>query len=87
MNAFGKVPKGSLSKAALQKATIEALEEGLQRNTLRVTTSGVIEGVLGEGLTEVTQTVAETGIKSLYNDIRDEEKFNTCFCHGLCYLC
>jgi hypothetical protein len=75
LNAFGRVPKGSLSKAALQKATIESLEEGLKRNTLKVTTNGVIEGVLGEGITEVTQTLAETGLKSLYNDLKGQEKF------------
>ena len=75
LNAFGKVPKGSLTKAALQKATIEAVEEGLKTNALKVARNGLIEGFLGEGITEVTQTFAETGFKSLYNQLKGEEKF------------
>ena len=75
LNAFGKVPKGSLTKAALQKATIETLEEGLKTNAFKITRNGIIEGVVGEGLTEVTQTFAETGLKGLYNELKGEEKF------------
>jgi len=75
MNAFGKVPKGAVTKAALQKATAEALEEGLKSGALRITGRGIIEGAVGEGLTEVTQTISETGFKALYNELKDDEKF------------
>ena len=75
MNAFGKVPKGAMTKAALQKATIEALEEGLKSGALKITSRGIIEGVVAEGVTEVSQTISETGFKALYNELKGEEKF------------
>jgi hypothetical protein len=75
MKALNRVGTKGLTKASLQKVSTEILEEGLKKGTYKIIGNNIVEGVIGEGLTEVSQTAAETGIKGLYNIVKGEEKF------------
>ena len=75
MKALNRVGTKGLTKASLQKVSTEVLEEGLKKGTYKIIGNNIVEGVLGEGLTEVSQTIAETGVKHLYNIIKEDEKF------------